>query len=600
MAIALTETYLVGPHKNPQGSDRIWFGSDRSSAAYYVTKVSFKVPAGFIGSSLSIITKGRNDYGGSTAMNKGKVYNFATTTVNVIDYSEIPQADTTFTTTTSVSQGSITTLTATINKIFDADTTYYLYIWGANPSSVYSLLTHVSTELTLTGTYIISYDANGGSGAPSAQNKTPGVTLTLSSIKPTREGYTFSKWNTKADGTGTNYNSGANYTADTSLSLYAIWNINKVQFAYNPNGGTVDADGYGYSDYGWITKDAVTYFQTLNYNDSNDLYDATTFGLTRTGYTFDGHWYLYNNIDGITTTRFRQDTSYNSAEFYHYADTTKTVVNTPLVSCWVYAGWTANNYIVTFDPNGGSIDTTTIIVTYDSNYDILPTPTRIGYTFNGWFTAKTGGTQITADSTVNITSDQVLYAQWTVKVYKYTLGETEGVITEGSTTSGNKNYGSMIILKAVPKSGYTWNAWKSSNTTLQQDLIAAETSFTMPAGNLTMTPTIITNGYTIVFNGNGATEGSMNNMICNYDTYYHLDENKYSKPGYEFLGWSTDSASTTATYSDRDSIINLTSENNGIIILYAIWKARSQTFIWAQYDDGSWGWRRALKYVYTE
>ena len=59
---------------------------------------------------------------------------------------------------------------------------------------------------------------------------------------------------------------------------------------------------------------------------------------------------------------------------------------------------------VTFNANGGSVSTTTKSVTYNSTYGTLPTPTRNGYTFLGWFTATSGGTQITSSTAVTTTS----------------------------------------------------------------------------------------------------------------------------------------------------------------------------------------------------
>lgn len=78
-------------------------------------------------------------------------------------------------------------------------------------------------------------------------------------------------------------------------------------------------------------------------------------------------------------------------------------------------------YTLTFNPNGGTTPTTNKTVTYSSTYGELPTPTRKGYKFLGWFTSKTGGTQITSDSLVTITSDQTLYAQWEQASVKATL-----------------------------------------------------------------------------------------------------------------------------------------------------------------------------------
>ena len=77
-------------------------------------------------------------------------------------------------------------------------------------------------------TYTVTYDSNGGSGAPSAQSFTYGTTLKLSSTKPTRTGYTFVHWSTKENDTGVSYNPGGNYTSAANVTLYAIWKINHI------------------------------------------------------------------------------------------------------------------------------------------------------------------------------------------------------------------------------------------------------------------------------------------------------------------------------------------------------------------------------------
>lgn len=74
-------------------------------------------------------------------------------------------------------------------------------------------------------TYNVTYNANGGSGAPSSQIKTYGVTLTLSSTKPTRTGYNFKGWATTANATTATYASGASYTANAAITLYAVWEL---------------------------------------------------------------------------------------------------------------------------------------------------------------------------------------------------------------------------------------------------------------------------------------------------------------------------------------------------------------------------------------
>lgn len=75
-------------------------------------------------------------------------------------------------------------------------------------------------------TYTVKYNANGGSGAPGQQTKTYGVTLTLSSTKPTRTNYTFKGWGTSSGSTTVAYAAGGKYTANASITLYAIWELN--------------------------------------------------------------------------------------------------------------------------------------------------------------------------------------------------------------------------------------------------------------------------------------------------------------------------------------------------------------------------------------
>lgn len=95
------------------------------------------------------------------------------------------------------------------------------------------------------------------------------------------------------------------------------------------------------------------------------------------------------------------------------------------------ARWEADQYTITFDPNGGDAlpeADPTRIVTYDAPFGALPVPTRSGsYTFSGWFTTKDGSIHITAESQVKLTADATLYAHW-----RYTGGGGGG---GGSSTT---------------------------------------------------------------------------------------------------------------------------------------------------------------------
>lgn len=85
--------------------------------------------------------------------------------------------------------------------------------------------------------YVVAYNANGGTGAPSNQTKMYDVTLTLSSTHPTRTGYTFQGWSTSWNG-GVAYYAGGAYTANANVTLYAIWELITYPILFNANGGT--------------------------------------------------------------------------------------------------------------------------------------------------------------------------------------------------------------------------------------------------------------------------------------------------------------------------------------------------------------------------
>ena len=88
-----------------------------------------------------------------------------------------------------------------------------------------------------TTSYSVSYNANGGSGAPSSQSTLINRNLALSSTKPTRSGYAFINWNTAADGSGTTYTPGQITLLKGNITLYAHW-IEEVTVSYNANGGS--------------------------------------------------------------------------------------------------------------------------------------------------------------------------------------------------------------------------------------------------------------------------------------------------------------------------------------------------------------------------
>lgn len=134
-------------------------------------------------------------------------------------------------------------------------------------------------------TYTITYNANGGSGAPAKQTKTHGTALTLSSTKPTRSGYTFAGWATSSSGSVA-YAAGASYTANADATLYAVWSAGSYTVTYNANGGT-----------------GAPAAQTKTYGKALTLSSTVP---TRTNYTFKG----WGTSASATTVSYAPGSSY--------------------------------------------------------------------------------------------------------------------------------------------------------------------------------------------------------------------------------------------------------------------------------------------------
>ena len=278
--------------------------------------------------------------------------------------------------------------------------------------------------------------------------------VTIPAISKT--GYTCS-WNTSADGKGTTYNAGAVTDKLNTQTLYAVCTANTYTVTYNSNGGS-----------GTMTNDTATY-------NSNFITKKNTFA--KTGYTFNG----WNEKSDGTGTVWGLTTSgvYESGKSWKWTYTKNITL---------YAQWKANTntkYVVkhykqkldgTYPSEAD--DTDELTGTTDSSVS----PAVKSYT----------GFKSPSVQTVTISGDgsTVVTYKYTRNKYTYTLGSATGITTTGSTASGSYYYGSTITLKASANTGYTFNGWTSSNTSLVANQTNANTTFTMPAGNITMTPSV--------------------------------------------------------------------------------------------------------------
>lgn len=181
--------------------------------------------------------------------------------------------------------------------------------------------------------YKITFNANGGSGAPGSQTKWKDQTLKLSTTKPTRTGYSFLGWSTSSSATSATYSAGGNYTANSAATLYAVWKANTYTVTYNANGGT-----------GAPSSQTKTYGVTLTLSSTKP---------TRTNYTFKG----WGTSASATTVSYSPGGSYttNAAitlyAVWSLAYKKPTITNTSVARC-DSSGTTSSsgtNILVKFD-----------------------------------------------------------------------------------------------------------------------------------------------------------------------------------------------------------------------------------------------------------
>lgn len=254
-------------------------------------------------------------------------------------------------------------------------------------------------------------------------------TVTLSPITAKGTfGKTFLEWRWDTNGDGVADTALNEIPAGTTgnLTIYAYWNIPVNYTVYDENGQRVDElCGTDYVAEGTFAK-----------------YDVRT--CTKTGYDFDG-WYEFKKDIGDEGHRLSKLSEGKEK--------------------WELVGkLTAKKYTVTFDPNaeGASVTPTSKLVTFDAAYDTLPTPTREGYTFEGWYLSKTEFTpanKVEATTIVKATADHTLYANWTANTYKVTFDPNRGTIEKGKETK-TVTYDALYGELPIPtRTGYTFNGW---------------------------------------------------------------------------------------------------------------------------------------------
>ena len=243
-------------------------------------------------------------------------------------------------------------------------------------------------------------------------------------------------------------------------------------------------------------------------------------------------------------------------------------------------------FTITYHPNGASGDEVVESKTGSESYTIRSNMfTRSGYNFTGWNTqANGGGTSYSAGSSYSDLANLDLYAQWSRITYTIKYDKNASDAT-GSMANTTKYYGTNVTLRsnAFKRTGYSFAGWATS---ANGDVVYSNGATYTANANVTLYAKWTAHKYTVKFNGNGSTSGSMSNQTFTYGTAQKLTSNAFKKTGFTFSKWTRNADGTGASYTNGQSVSNLTSSNGATINLYAQWTARNE----AKYDSAGKYW----------
>jgi len=355
---------------------------------------------------------------------------------------------------------------------------------------------------------IITFNPNGGSNVG---NQSIGFSQKGTAVIPTKTEHTFAGWFKEKE-----LINQWDFNTDTvirNITLYAKWDINTYTVSFQSNGGTAVAD------------------QTIAYDGA--VVPPTN--PSKAEHTFAG-WYTNS---GLTTP-------------WNFG-TNKVKGNMTL-----YAKWTAHTYTVNFQSNGGTA-VAAQTKAYDGKVASPANPSKLGYTFAGWYTNPGLTTAWNFDADL-VKGDMTLYAKWTANTYTIIFQTNGGSAVAAQTIA----YDNKVARPTTPsKAEHTFEGWyANSGLTTPWNF---DTDLVKGAMRLYAKWTV--NTYTVSFNSNGGSTVAARTIA--YDDKVVPPTNP-SKAGHTFAGWYANSGLTAAWNFD-------TSVVKGDMTLYAKWTANTYT-----------------------
>ncbi|GAA3413850.1 InlB B-repeat-containing protein [Paenibacillus hodogayensis] len=421
--------------------------------------------------------------------------------------------------------------------------------------------------------YTVTFDSNGGT-AVTVVTATYNNTI-ASPGDPTKTGYTFGGWHTNEELTLPFEFTSTVITGDRTL--YAKWTEEEYTLTFDSTGGTTvssqpvsynhtaveppDPTQSGFTFGGWFMNSGLTEPYTFSMAITGDMVLYASWLADSYTVTFDSNegsitqvGVPYNGL--VTAPAVPVRTSYTFGGWYTDEELTLPFEFTTTVITGdrtLYAKWTAEDYTVTFESNGGT-PVSSQTVSYNNVASAPTDPTNIGNIFAGWYTDM-GLTAYFSFATV-ITGDMTLYAKWATDSNAVTFDSNGGTAVSSVMVS----YNSTFTAPADPiKSGYTFGGWY-----VDEDLTALFAFSTPIMGDTTLYAKWATDSYAVTFNSNGGTSVGSLAVSYNGTTPAPVDP---TKAGYTFAGWFTDTALTES--------FTFTTAITSDMMLHASWTTNS-------------------------
>jgi len=463
--------------------------------------------------------------------------------------------------------------------------------------------------------YTVSFDTNGGNNVPT---QSVAYGNYVSSVTPVKTGYDFESWYCDSNFTpGSKWDFGASTVAST-MTLYARW---KNNVSFNADSGTPAPSpqiilsgalvpepapmsrGSLYAFKGWYTTDTFETqwdFGTDTVNSNMTLYakwdqipvDHYLVVFIAQGavsqpdneIVVDGGKVIQpdNPVrDGWIFDKWYRDTSTTPWDFVNNTVTAATLTDISNQTLLLNGTWiqlqAGLQYGVHFVTNGGSpIPADQVVSSNGKAVEPIPVMTKTDsqtgttYTFGGWYSNAACTIPWVFTDNYGVTGTvSSLYAKWNQSNYY-----TANFITGGGTPVPAQQTvakPSLITRPTDPQlTGYTFNGWSWYENPGALNTWNFNSNYVM--GNTNLFAQWTANSYTVSYNGNGSTGGSMTNSPYTYnDAPRALTTNGYTRTGYTFTGWNIQANGSGTGYTDGQPVQNLASANGATVTLYAQW-----------------------------